>query len=149
MWACGLVSPQMVQHTMRLMLNDLNAHASGTLSMRMIEKLEGLGTHGAHPQNMHSQLVNFVHMPHMPKPHGFPVPLRHTQLGRFHKDMDMLLPHELFASIYHHYPSVWRSSICPSEFKLQSFWRAVQNGIHFQTHPVRHREKNRSKRVPL
>ena len=40
----------------------------------------------------------------------------------------MILPHELFAAIYHCHKQVWVHRICPSGERLAQFWDAVKDG---------------------
>ena len=54
------------------------------------------------------------------------VPLVHKVLGSMPKDVPMVLPHELFASIYNNYKEQFFTYIVPSIDTLESFWRAVK-----------------------
>lgn len=149
LWAWGMISPQMLQHTMLLFQRDMQRRDDGTFDQKIVDMLAALGRRGAIPSNIHRDLSRAMPVPSMPAPHSFIVPLKHSVLGFMHKSLDMLLPHELFSAIYHYYPAAWRDCICPSVDRLGLFWRSVQSGPHFGGHPVRHRENFRSKCVPL
>ena len=41
----------------------------------------------------------------------------------------MLLPHELFAAIYHNYPDIWRDSVCPGGMNLKMILLVI---LYFQ-----------------
>jgi hypothetical protein len=43
----------------------------------------------------------------------------------------MLLPHELFAAIYHGYREAFFSYLVPSMDRLKEFWKAVEGGHLF------------------
>ena len=133
LWAWGHISPQMVQHTMHLCREDLRAHDANRLNTRMIDRLAELGTSGLYPNNINRQLCDAIPRPNMPAPHSFRVPLRHSTIGLFFSLMDMILPHELFAAIYHYYPKCWREHICPSEARVHKNWRSMQGGAAYKT----------------
>ena len=61
----------------------------------------------------------------------------------------MLLPHELFAAIYEHYPEMWKRIVIDSEQTCQTFWNSVQGSQHFRQHPIRFRQNYSTKCVPL
>ena len=133
MWSWGFISGQVVQHTMSLLKRDLAADADGTLDWASIDRLADLGTGGTHPNNIHSELVKKYKNTGMPKLDRLLVPLRHSVLGSFTRCMDMILPHELFAALYHHYPVAFRNYVCPSTDAIKSFWDSVKGGV---THAV-------------
>ena len=60
-----------------------------------------------------------------------------------------LLPHEMFAAIYHNYPEIWRTSISPDVTKLVEFWNAQTGHPQMQGHPVKSRPGWKSKAVPI
>ena len=58
MWAWGFVSAQVVQHTLAIMLKDMEAAEQGLLDMSLIQELaKKMGTNGAHPNNVHGELL--------------------------------------------------------------------------------------------
>ena len=75
--------------------------------------------------------------------------MQHNVLGRFFKKIPMLLPHELFGSIYNNYPVMWRKLVYPGEQTCQRFWNAVQGSPQFKQHPVRFRLNFKTKCIPL
>ena len=60
-----------------------------------------------------------------------------------------LLPHEMFAAIYHNYPEIWRTSISPDVTKLVEFWNAQTGHPQMQGHPVKSRPGWKSRAVPI
>ena len=149
MWSWGIVSPQTVQKLMALLLRDIQSAVDGNLDMTMVDALAGLGSSGTYPQNMHRSLMHSIGNHKLPTPHSFLAPFRHTVLGYFKRSADMILPHELFAAIYHCYKQVWVHRICPSGERLAEFWDAVKDGAQFASHPVRLRKKFQQYCIPL
>ena len=149
LWAWGTISPQLLQHIMMLFMRDLDNAEQGMLKKDRVRKLSKLGTSGAHPNNMNHQLIDSLPATKMPSPHSFLAPLRHSILGYMHRAVDMILPHELFAAFYHHYPQAWQERVFHSTERCSRFWRSVQGSVQFLTHPVRQRENFRTHCVPL
>ena len=48
----------------------------------------------------------------------------------------MLLPHELFSTIYHQYPQAWKQIMLPSLDRLKEFWELQTEHPAYQSHPV-------------
>ena len=62
----------------------------------------------------------------------------------------MLLPHEIFSTLYHSYKEAWSSMICPSTERLREFWNLQKQHPAYSCHPVLlANEKFTSKLVPL
>ena len=61
----------------------------------------------------------------------------------------MILPHELFAAIYHNYKKAWTLRICPSSAELRKFWDSVSHSTHFLEHPVGKRDNFKTLCIPL
>jgi len=144
LWVWGVFSPQLLQELTDLLDVDLDRAANGTLDRTLITQLAGMGTKGRHPQNMNGQLMNSMSKHFLPDPRNFLAPLSHNVLGWFRRAVNIILPHELFASIYHHYKEAWRLRVCPSEAVVSKFWRQVSGSHHFRNHPVRHRANFRT-----
>ena len=85
----------------------------------------------------------------LPTPHSFLAQLGHKLIGYVSRKVDMILPHELFAAIYHCYKKAWVNRICPSRARVEKFWESVNGTIQFLTHPVRLRPNFRSQCIPL
>ena len=143
------MSPQMLQHMMRLFVADLEAAGDGRLDLQRVRQLAGLGGGGRFPQNMNKQLVDSLSKTNMPKQISFLVPMRHTVHGFFYRACDMILPHALFSALYHHYHAEWIRRVCPSQEAVARFWSSVQHGVQFLNHPVRHLANFRSHCIPI
>ena len=119
LWSWGFVSPQLLHKVMSAFLHDLELAREGELDDSMIIKLAKLGTDGAYANNMNRDLIKSIGKPNLPSPHSFMAPLAHKVLGYFARAVYVILPHELFAHIYHFYPSAWRERFCPRDSILQ------------------------------
>ena len=133
----GLITPQLLNKVMLLLVKDLELLEAGKLDVSGIHKLAGLGSKGVHPENTWRDFRAFLPKPKLPKLQMVMFPLKHTNLGRFSKALPLLLPHTLFAAIYNHYPAMWQRVVYPGALTCQKFWRAVSGGPHFAEHDVK------------
>eukprot|EP00959_Pyramimonas_sp_CCMP1952_P468970 9494149-Pyramimonas_sp.AAC.1 len=112
--------------------------------------LADLGSRGAHPNNCHNGLMRCLDGVAMPTACKFSAPCKTPRDGTFaDRDMDMILPHELFASLYHNYPAHWRAHVCSSPGDLEQFWRDVDSHPSLEGNPVKDDPNWRSCTVPL
>ena len=145
----GHSPPQLLQKVMSLAAEDMRNHAAGTLDMGHVDKLAGLSTGGIYPNNIWRDLKRLLPQPKLPKLHFMWLPMQHNVLGRFCRNVPMLLPHELFASIYNNYPEMWRKIVYGSQQTCQKFWNSVSESPHFKQHPVRFRHNFATLCIPL
>ncbi|CAJ1431493.1 unnamed protein product, partial [Effrenium voratum] len=120
---------------------------------REIESVKGIlkarrnCTNGAYKNKCHADLMNKVeHLSQLPEPFRVRVPFA---LPFGESLQGMLLPHQLFASLWRDYPETWRSSVLPDEQTLQRFWSAVDSHPQMESHPIRDVADYKSKVVPL
>lgn len=107
----GEMSPQVCQKLCGLVLTDFEAGA--LLDIAPLKKLASLGTAGRHAQNIWGGFVKLLPPVRLCKPFDFQCPFKTRLLGRFFRPSSMLLPHELFSSIFHGFPDIWRTAVCP------------------------------------
>ena len=127
------------------------AHQVG-LKHKQIELMAKLGGGGHYPGNMQRELLllsgHFTTLPDVfsaikirlqPKPEiAAEVPLT------------FLLPHKLFASMYHHTPSAFEASILGgAASNIGKFWRAIQKHPIFTSRPSLQQRPDLHKVVPL
>jgi len=129
----GEISPNQCQRMMALLRDDLQHMADGTLDTIAVQKLAKLGNSGRHAGNVWRDLKRMLPTPKLPKLHYEFLPLKHLKLGRFFKPMPMLLPHQLFQAIYHHYPVMFDKLVYGSGDSCSRFWRAVAGGEQFRS----------------
>ena len=150
-WAWGAMSPQQVQHIMSLLLTDIRNGASNTLSFNLINSLAAIGSHGLMKNNMLRDLLGKLPVCHMPWPYRFRCPLKHSRsmLGVHYQSIDMLLPHELFNALYHHYPAAFRDKLVGSPGALQNCWKDMDGSPRYAAHPVRTRGNHNTHCIPI
>ena len=145
----GHISPQLLQKVMELFEQDLDNHAKGKLNTDPIHKFASMGTKGTYANNIWRDFKALLPEPKLPKLHDVLLPMVHNVLGVFRRKVPMILPHELFAAIYKHYPDMWNKIIYGGSEHCKQFWNSVRKGPHFQQHPVRTRENFETQCVPL
>ena len=126
MYAWGKMSPQMAQHVMKLFKEDLITYDSGDLDMGCVDAIYNIGSQGRWPGNCQRDMIKALPTHHMPALHMFEVPLKHNVLGKYSADIPMLLPHELFSSLYHNYKEAFAEYVFPSAQACTDFWEAVE-----------------------
>ncbi|CAE8616927.1 unnamed protein product, partial [Polarella glacialis] len=138
-------SPQRVQHIAALACKDFAKDEPDWLAD--LEALASLGTHGAHANNIHRDLMAKMQaLPRLPEP--FHAKLKFAEpLGW--QDQGIMLPHEMFSAIYHKYPKTWRKSVLPSEHKLHEWWEHVEEHPQMLNHPIKTRDQRARWGVPL
>ena len=147
MFAWGHFSPQQVQEIAKCCLDDILKAKNEDCKFDDLEFLAKLGSGGAYANKMQGELMNRCqHMSKLPQPFHEHVKFK-APLG--YKDQAFLLPHEMFAHIYHHYPSTWEKSILPSNAVLGTFWDAVQGHPQMVDHPITARLDYKEKAIPL
>jgi len=107
----GELSPQVCQKLAAAVFADFQAGAN--LDIAPLKKLANLGTKGAHAQNVWGGFVKLLPPLRLCKPFEFKCPFKTRLLGRFFRPSSMLLPHELFADIFHLFPDIWRTAVVP------------------------------------
>ncbi|CAJ1456300.1 unnamed protein product, partial [Effrenium voratum] len=147
LFAWGAMSPQLIQEIAALAVRDLEASIENGQVLGDLRVLAGIGTNGAYKNKCHADLMNKVeHLSQLPEPFRVRVPFA---LPFGESLQGMLLPHQLFASLWRDYPETWRSSVLPDEQTLQRFWSAVDSHPQMESHPIRDVADYKSKVVPL
>jgi len=132
----GIMSPQLQGKLQRMLKRDLLKMKAGKLDMRAVEKLGSIGSSGEHPNNCWADLKKILPEPKLPKLFRLELPLVHTTLGRFRHSVPMLLPHQLFAALYEHYPDKFTEILLGSRLNCKRFWAAVKGSPQFLAHEV-------------
>ena len=133
-WTLGSMSPQQVQRIANLAIQDYkNAAGSTTTNLRDLEKLARLGDFGAAANNVHRDLMAFVgDMTCVAATKAFILPFKDTESLQH-----ILLPHEVFASLYRHYEKAWLKTMVGYEVSnLPAFWLGAQNHPCFEASPL-------------
>ena len=134
LFAWGFFSPQRVQQIAEMAVRDIKAVAEDPSILKNLETLANLGTKGKHSNNIHAELMSKVeHVPAIPRPFSAKIPLK----GFPHSMQYFLLPHEMFACIYHNYKNLWNTAIVPSVDRVKRFWRSMRLHPSMQGHPMK------------
>ena len=120
MFAWGDISPQLAQKIADAAYSDAEELAAGRSTLQDLKKVADIGTKGAHPNKCYADLVRTCPFKLViPEPISckllFKEPLKWLT-------QSMLLPHQLFSSIYHDFRATWTKTILPSTDRLKKFW---------------------------
>ena len=118
-WAWGSMSPQEVQEMAALSVKDFAS--MGHAAPQDLIFLASLGCKGQYKNNMHRELLAWAdsRCQQMVQPFFQKIDFKEPwgrQLQSF------LLPHEIFATLYHSYNSFWKQIMLPSVQLLKDFW---------------------------
>ena len=146
-FAWGHFSAQMVQTIAGLAMRDIMKVSDDYEQLDDLIKLSKIGSSGAHSNNCHTALmahvkpgVNLANLfyfnAHCKPPHG-----EQTQAA--------LLPHELFASLFHHYGPAFFSSVLPDTSRIPEFWQAVGDHPQMESNPIKSKASHTKYAIPL
>ena len=124
---------------------------AGMLDIAMLSVLAGLGAGGLFRNNCNRDIMRLLRQTvvHFQLSY-FTIPLKVTVKMTAGAVMQaIMLPHVLFSTLYHHYPSTWRKRICPSSEVLVEFWQAAENHPQMKDHPLLSQENYQEKTIPL
>ena len=107
-FAWGHFSPQLIQKIAALACADFDrAREQEESSLDDLRNLAQLGSRGAFPNNVHRDLMaRMSAQVHLPEPFAINMPFKAPLGDRL---QSVLLPHEMFASLYHDYPEAWKN----------------------------------------
>ena len=111
---------------MLLLKSDLEMAKRGELDTRLIYQLASLGSAGAVPTNISRDIWKVIQTNPSLRSETINVPLGSKVEKPFNFDMQMILPHEMFAVIYHCYRDYFFKYIVPSMAVLKKFWSQVR-----------------------
>ena len=111
---------------MFLLKADLEAAAKGELDAKLIHQLAALGSNGEHSSNVSRDIWGTIQTNPSLRSEKINVPLVSKVEAEFNFDMQMILPHEMFAVIYHCYRDYFFTYIVPSMDVLKKFWDQVR-----------------------
>ena len=139
-WRWGHISLPSLQQIAGAAAKDIAAvRSTPLLNLWDLTALAQLGGSGARPQHMHRQVLLHIGPTTLSPVITASIPLK-LQGGVRDIEQCIVLPHVLFAQIYHEYPAVWKKRILPSTEALQEFWDDMQTHPMMPGHPIRQRE---------
>ena len=101
------MSPQLLQRIMQLFLEDPEQHNADSLDLDFCKRLAKMGSSGTLSNNVFRDFKTILPQPRLPSLHKFMCPVFHKVAGHFNTAVSILLPHELFASIWLNFPYIW------------------------------------------
>ena len=132
-FAWGHFSPQLVQKIAALACADFDKAREQEELMEDLRRLAQIGSRGAWANNAHRDIMAFTTGVNPPEPCAVSMPFK-APLGD--RMQSVLLPHEMFASLYHNYPDAWTKYIVPDTATLGLFWAAMQHHPQMAGHPL-------------
>ena len=146
-FALGKKSPQECQRLASLAVKDMTA--AGVLLENIpvdLRKLSELGSGGRHLNNCYRDIMRMTcRIPSIPMPFSVNIP---TKQGD--ETAGILLPHVMFASMYHHYRAAFGQYIMPGgEDALQEFWTTGKRMPQLANHPILRRANFEARCVPI
>lgn len=151
-WSWGLMSPQLVQAISAKARADYDAwHGADKPGVaKDLDDLASLGSDGAYPNNCHRDILMCLPENKTPEALHFTLMCKTPRSGVYApKHMHMLLPHEMFAHLYHEYPEHWKQYVCPSKDCLESFWSDIARHPALAGNPIKDEADWARNTVPL
>ena len=149
MFAWGHMSPQMVQKIALYAKRDFDEALLEGAVLPDLDKLAELGTRGRWENNISTQLLTSIGT-RLPKLHESSLPLSASVPCTFlMRSQGILLPHELFATLYRTYPRQFNDRIVQSRQQLKKNWREMEDHPAMIGHPMRERSGWAERAVPL
>ena len=148
----GFYSAAEIQRLASFMKQDLQAakRAGEDGFFPQVDKAAAYGSNGQYPGNMHRDLIKSLDAIGLSMLRVIRVSLNEIGGAAIRVGTQMMLyPHELFATIYEHYPDSFRARILVSRDTLGDFWKSVGHTKQYNDHPVRHRSGHKEKCIPL
>lgn len=147
-WAWGHMTTPQLQEIGRRAREDLEANSAEVLAQ--VSRLASLGAEGAYVGNLHRDLQRALQQPRLCQPLLVQLPLKEDSVQGWRMEQQhMLLPHEIFSSLFHEYPDAFRAYMAPSSEAISEWWAAVDGSQQFREHPCRERPTLRTRGVPL
>lgn len=136
-FAWGHMTPQQVQQTANLTVQDFNTLCTQlgktSLDLGDLQKVAKAGTSGRFSNNVHRDIMKIINEKiHMPPLYTFNMEIKGLVPAM---QADMMLPHELFAYMYTHYPEAFANTFlgdrhvglgAEGNSKCKQFWDSVQ-----------------------
>ena len=144
-WAWGHLSPQEIQITAADAIADMKTIGMEQLP-QWLSKFAALGSNGVHSNNMHLELLKmFEPQSSLPKPlvvHLVFKDQKHLQ--------SLMLPHELFSALYHHYPSTFQKHFMPGGTEqVSKFWSKFAKHPSMEGHEIFASKNYQHRALPL
>ena len=144
-WSWGCMSAPMIQKIAAAGLHDGARHPD-------VAMIAGLGSNGQHEQNINSELLRALVKNHVSAAlHPVDVHVKKTNGSFFTKATNhILLPHSLFATLYHHHRDAFEYRILGRDkANITRFWNDMRKHPNFANHPFRDDPASLARCVPI
>jgi hypothetical protein len=124
-WTWGFISLVFLQRICAASVRDWEA--KGVAPPSQLKLMSELGMSGAHPANMHRDLLRsgIISDNMLGKAVQIPMPIRLAKNVWNMRMQAIIFPHLLFANMYAHYKEQFLLRVMPSEDAVESFWDAM------------------------
>ena len=133
-------------------MEDMVAHAGGTLDFAEVEAVSAIRTSGAHPQNAMQHLKNKLAVPKLAAAtYKFDCVVK-SPACRFvleARQQEVLLPHEVFHILYHEFPEEFDKRLRGHPGILESFWANQAGNPLLEQSNLREQLDWNTKTIPL
>ena len=148
-WAWGKMSPQQLQNIASLVMDDFHEFKEKG-DIPDVRRIAGIGAHGSIPGNMHRDLTNQLATQKLPDPYAITLRCATGTTGIFNPlKFTMLLPHELFATMFKSYNEFFRRCVCSGSDELVKFWNDMAGHPALNDNVVLDIDDYKNKVVPL
>lgn len=147
LFAWGEMDAQLCQKIAHAAFRDACDMKELRTNLKDLERVATIGCTGVYPNKCFSELMSRI-------PFDVKLPLPFVEKIPFKKPLNLLpqailLPHELFSSIWEWYPNTWKKHILPSTDRLREFWRTNQFHPSMASHSLKTRENFQSRAIPF
>jgi len=149
-FAWGHMPATKVQQIAHLAYQDLQKAKNDESIEEELLSMARCGQFGKHSGHVYGQLIEAVDTGVLPPAKPCPVPVKdNSQRGYGIRALKFVLPHELFASLYHNHKDKFRWCVCPGKDVLRSFWRSQQEHPQMDGHPIKEVENYQERAIPV
>ena len=149
----GHMSPQDAQQFAAAAETDVRAcqeyvHGDAVFSLVGLHAIAGLGHGGHFAQHAWSGFLSLIKGVQISEPFARELPIlwnsTYTPCHQF-----FMLPHQLFANLYHHYRSEFRRRILGAEGAIEHFWNTMSDHPALNDHPMKEKRNWKTLYVPI
>lgn len=117
----GEISPQLAQRIAHAGYEDAKNMTAQKTSLKDLEKLARIGSSGVYGNKCYGNIMKTLPIQiALPEVAEARLPFK----GGNWLPQSFLLPHELFARVFHCFKDTWRKCVVPSTARLEEFWRS-------------------------
>lgn len=147
LFAWGTISAQLAQELAEAAYKDASAMKNGETNLNDLKRIGEIGCSGTYSNKCYGDIMKCIpYKIQIPEVTGCSIPFK---AGLNSLWQSFLLPHQLFAAIYEHYPGAWSKSIMPSAARLRQFWSTNISHPTMTGNPLADRADLRDRIIPI